>query len=58
MRRKNLLAMATVTMMAFAIMFSSVGTATVYVAEALEQEGTEVVIYEWCDRWRSDHICG
>lgn len=49
MRRKNFLAMATATMMAFAIMFSSVGAATVNAAEALEKEGTEVVVIDMND---------
>ena len=49
MKRKNFLAMATATMMAFAIMFSPVGAATVNAAEALEKEGTEVVVIDMND---------
>lgn len=49
MRRKNFLAIATATMMAFAVMFSSAGTATVNAAEALENEDTEVVVVDMND---------
>ena len=43
------MAIATATMMAFAVMFSSAGTATVNAAEALEKEGTEVVVIDMND---------